>query len=136
MHVHIHVYPCTRIQWEVILWQQNNEAAHVHTTMLKFKEYIKFTHRFSDQLCLFCAFLFSRTTFSEFAAKHARDARFKAIEKMKDRESIFSEFMTSLKKKEKENSKNRGEKVSMISLIVLISTIDDRRGTKSRDEPD
>ncbi|XP_058253511.1 transcription elongation regulator 1a isoform X2 [Hemibagrus wyckioides] len=52
-----------------------------------------------------------RTTFSEFAAKHARDARFKAIEKMKDRESIFSEFMTSLKKKEKENSKNRGEKV-------------------------
>ncbi|KAK3535785.1 hypothetical protein QTP70_021096 [Hemibagrus guttatus] len=52
-----------------------------------------------------------RTTFSEFAVKHARDARFKAIEKMKDRESIFSEFMTSLKKKEKENSKNRGEKV-------------------------
>ncbi|XP_060740597.1 transcription elongation regulator 1a isoform X2 [Tachysurus vachellii] len=52
-----------------------------------------------------------RTTFSEFATKHARDARFKAIEKMKDRESIFIEFMTSLKKKEKENSKNRGEKV-------------------------
>ncbi|XP_053486864.1 transcription elongation regulator 1a isoform X5 [Ictalurus furcatus] len=52
-----------------------------------------------------------RTTFSEFAAKHARDTRFKAIEKMKDREAIFAEFMTSLRKKEKENSKNRGEKV-------------------------
>ncbi|KAM9470403.1 transcription elongation regulator 1a isoform 2-T2 [Clarias gariepinus] len=52
-----------------------------------------------------------RTTFSEFATKHARDSRFKAIEKMKDRETIFTEFMTSLRKKEKENSKNRGEKV-------------------------
>ncbi|XP_046706272.1 transcription elongation regulator 1a isoform X1 [Silurus meridionalis] len=52
-----------------------------------------------------------RTTFSEFATKHSKDGRFKAIEKMKDREAIFTEFMTSLRKKEKENSKNRGEKV-------------------------
>lgn len=70
---------------------------------------------------------FFRTTFSEFAAKHARDTRFKAIEKMKDRETIFTEFMTSLRKKEKENSKNRGEKVSMISIRVLIFTIGDWR---------
>lgn len=49
--------------------------------------------------------------FSEFAAKHARDSRFKAVEKMKDREAIFTEFMTAFRKKEKENSKNRGEKV-------------------------
>ena len=54
-----------------------------------------------------------RTTFSEFAAKHAKDSRFKAIEKMKDREAIFIEFMTSLRKREKDNSKNRGEKLSM-----------------------
>lgn len=66
--------------------------------------------------CASFVHFFFRTTFSEFAAKHARDARFKAIEKMKDRESIFIEFMTSLKKKEKENSKNRGEKVSMITI--------------------
>ncbi|KAJ8408849.1 hypothetical protein AAFF_G00246670 [Aldrovandia affinis] len=52
-----------------------------------------------------------RTTFSEFASKHARDSRFKAIDKMKDREAIFTEFMTLLRKKEKEDSKNRGEKV-------------------------
>ncbi|KTF90082.1 hypothetical protein cypCar_00024546 [Cyprinus carpio] len=51
-----------------------------------------------------------RTTFSEFAAKHAKDSRFKAVEKMKDREAIFNEYMTAFKKKEKENSKNRGEK--------------------------
>lgn len=50
-------------------------------------------------------------TFSEFASKHAKDARFKAIEKMKDREAMFIEFMTALRKKEREDSKSRGEKV-------------------------
>lgn len=52
-----------------------------------------------------------RTTFSEFAAKHAKDSRFKAIEKMKDREALFNEFIAAARKKEKEDSKTRGEKV-------------------------
>ncbi|KAI4893720.1 hypothetical protein NFI96_012171, partial [Prochilodus magdalenae] len=61
----------------------------------------------------------ARTTFSEFAAKHAKDSRFKAIEKMKDREAIFIEFMTSLRKREKDNSKNRGEKVKQDFFELL-----------------
>ncbi|XP_023198504.1 transcription elongation regulator 1 isoform X4 [Xiphophorus maculatus] len=52
-----------------------------------------------------------KTTFSEFAMKHGRDPRFKAIDKMKDREAIFIEFMTAMKKRDKEDSKTRGEKV-------------------------
>ncbi|XP_062392931.1 transcription elongation regulator 1 isoform X3 [Sardina pilchardus] len=60
-----------------------------------------------------------RMTFSEFAAKHARDTRFKAIEKMKDREAIFVEFMTALRKKEKEDSKNRVEKVKQDFFDLL-----------------
>ncbi|XP_051945142.1 transcription elongation regulator 1-like isoform X2 [Xyrauchen texanus] len=59
-----------------------------------------------------------RTTFSEFAARHAKDSRFKAVEKMKDREFIFIEFMTALRK-EKENSKNRGEKVKQDFFELL-----------------
>ncbi|CAH2277125.1 transcription elongation regulator 1 isoform X2 [Pelobates cultripes] len=51
-----------------------------------------------------------RNTFSEFAAKHAKDARFKAIEKMKDREILFNEYMVAARKKEKEDSKNKGDK--------------------------
>ncbi|XP_075712641.1 transcription elongation regulator 1 isoform X4 [Rhinoderma darwinii] len=51
-----------------------------------------------------------RTTFSEFATKHAKDLRFKAIEKMKDREIVFNEYMIAARKKEKEDSKNKGEK--------------------------
>ncbi|XP_020775722.2 transcription elongation regulator 1 [Boleophthalmus pectinirostris] len=63
--------------------------------------------------------LTARTTFSEFALKHSRDSRFKAIEKMKDREAIFVEFMTAMRKKEKEDSKNRGEKVKQDFFDLL-----------------
>ncbi|KAL2094570.1 hypothetical protein ACEWY4_009289 [Coilia grayii] len=60
-----------------------------------------------------------RMTFSEFAAKHARDSRFKAIEKMKDREAMFVEFMTALRKKEKEDTKNKAEKVKQDFFDLL-----------------
>ncbi|XP_067852652.1 transcription elongation regulator 1-like isoform X7 [Heptranchias perlo] len=51
-----------------------------------------------------------RSTFSDFAAKFGKDSRFKAIEKMKDREGMFIEFITSVRKREKEDSKSRTEK--------------------------
>ncbi|KAM4678181.1 transcription elongation regulator 1 isoform 1-T1 [Discoglossus pictus] len=60
-----------------------------------------------------------RITFSEFAGKHAKDQRFKAIEKMKDREILFNEFMVAARKKEKEDSKNKGEKVRMDFFDLL-----------------
>ncbi|KAM9184805.1 transcription elongation regulator 1 isoform 4-T4 [Mergus octosetaceus] len=60
-----------------------------------------------------------RTTFSEFAAKHAKDSRFKAIEKMKDREALFNEFITAARKKEKEDLKTRGEKIKMDFFELL-----------------
>uniref|UniRef100_U3JKT6 Transcription elongation regulator 1 n=1 Tax=Ficedula albicollis TaxID=59894 RepID=U3JKT6_FICAL len=60
-----------------------------------------------------------RTTFSEFAAKHAKDSRFKAIEKMKDREALFNEFISAARKKEKEDSKTRGEKIKMDFFELL-----------------
>ncbi|XP_067084952.1 transcription elongation regulator 1 isoform X2 [Osmerus mordax] len=63
--------------------------------------------------------LTARTTFSEFASRHARDSRFKAIEKMKEREAIFTEYMTALRKREKEDSKTRGEKVKLDFLVLL-----------------
>lgn len=37
--------------------------------------------------------------------KYGKDERFKSIEKMKDRESLFIDFVVELKKKEKENFK-------------------------------
>ncbi|KAI4873132.1 hypothetical protein NFI96_016446 [Prochilodus magdalenae] len=60
-----------------------------------------------------------RTTFSEFASRHAKDPRFKAIDKMKDREAMFTEFMTAFRKKDKEDSKNKGEKVKQDFFDLL-----------------
>ncbi|XP_051959947.1 transcription elongation regulator 1-like [Xyrauchen texanus] len=60
-----------------------------------------------------------RTTFSEFAAKHAKDPRFKAIEKMKDREAMFTEFMMAWRKKDKEDSKNKVDKVKQDFFDLL-----------------
>lgn len=63
--------------------------------------------------------LHTRTTFSEFAAKHSKDPRFKAIEKMKDREVMFTEFMTAFRKKDKEDSKNKVDKVKQDFFDLL-----------------
>lgn len=68
-------------------------------------------------------FYVDRTTFSEFAVKHGRDPRFKTIEKMKDREAIFIEFITALRKREKEDSKSRGEKVSLTQTASIVFSL-------------
>ncbi|XP_051955777.1 transcription elongation regulator 1-like [Xyrauchen texanus] len=60
-----------------------------------------------------------RTTFSEFASKHTKDPRFKAIEKMKEREAMFTEYMMAWRKKEKEDSKNKVDKVKQDFFDLL-----------------
>lgn len=69
--------------------------------------------RTCTHLRIFFSYLLFRTTFSEFASRHGKDPRFKAIDKMKDREAMFTEFMAAFRKKEKEDSKNKGEKVNI-----------------------
>lgn len=48
--------------------------------------------------------------------KYGKDDRFKGIEKMKERETLFTEFMAELKKKEKENLRVKQDKVSQLLL--------------------
>lgn len=55
-----------------------------------------------------------RMNFSDFAAKNAKDERYRSIEKMRDREALFNEYMTDFKKNERERLKIRDEKVSTI----------------------
>jgi len=54
-----------------------------------------------------------RTTFTEFSTRHSKDERFRAIEKVRDRESWFHEYVGELKSREKEetNRPNDKEKV-------------------------
>ena len=51
-----------------------------------------------SNLCLFC-----RTTFKEFAEKYGRDQRFRLVQKKKDQEHFFNQFILILKKRDKEN---------------------------------
>ncbi|XP_028915147.1 transcription elongation regulator 1-like protein isoform X2 [Ornithorhynchus anatinus] len=44
-----------------------------------------------------------RTTFKEFAEKYGRDQRFRLLQKKKDQEHFFNQFMHSLKRRDKEN---------------------------------
>lgn len=46
---------------------------------------------------------FSRTTFKEFAEKYGRDQRFRLVQKRKDQEHFFNQFILILKKRDKEN---------------------------------
>ena len=61
-----------------------------------------------------------RSNFSDFALKYGKDERFKGIERMREREQLFSEYMTELKKasKQKEEhhkqtTKSKTDKVGM-----------------------
>ncbi|XP_054975089.1 transcription elongation regulator 1-like protein [Sorex araneus] len=44
-----------------------------------------------------------RTTFKEFAEKYGRDPRFRLVQKRKDQEHFFTQFILVLKKRDKEN---------------------------------
>ncbi|KAJ8365477.1 hypothetical protein SKAU_G00143080 [Synaphobranchus kaupii] len=45
----------------------------------------------------------SRSTFKEFSEKYGRDQRFKQVQKKKDQEHFFNQFVNALKKRDKEN---------------------------------
>uniref|UniRef100_A0A3B1IIB3 Transcription elongation regulator 1 like n=1 Tax=Astyanax mexicanus TaxID=7994 RepID=A0A3B1IIB3_ASTMX len=45
----------------------------------------------------------SKSTFKEFSEKYSRDPRFKQVPKPKDQELLFSQFVSGLKKRDKEN---------------------------------
>jgi hypothetical protein len=64
-----------------------------------------------------------RSSFSDFASKYGKEERFKAIEKMREREAIFSDFVSDLRRKEKEEKSHQKEKVCIIygNRLVFIS---------------
>jgi len=53
-----------------------------------------------------------RTSFSEFSSKNSKDERYKNIEKSREREGLFNEYMVELRKQEKEEKALRREQVS------------------------
>ncbi|KHJ84389.1 FF domain protein [Oesophagostomum dentatum] len=56
--------------------------------------------------------LHGKSSFSSFGSKFGKDPRFKAVERMRDREDLFNEYVGELHKKEKEERRERKEKAS------------------------
>ena len=51
-------------------------------------------------------------SFGDFSSKASKDSRFKLIEKAREREGMFNEFMIEYRKSQKERVKNLSLKVS------------------------
>jgi len=63
--------------------------------------------------------LSTRTSFSDFAGKHGKDDRFKGIEKRSERESMFNEYMTEVRRKEKEERRAKQEQAKKDYMALL-----------------
>ncbi|VDN18223.1 unnamed protein product [Dibothriocephalus latus] len=65
--------------------------------------------------------LSSKSSFSDFSSKYAKDERFKGIEKMRERESLFQEFVSDLQLREKEKHSQKEKVRILLHLSANIS---------------
>lgn len=75
----------------------------------------RFTYKslFTYECCCF------RSSFSDFAQKYAKDERFKGVEKMRERESLFNEYLIEVRKEEKEKKIQRRETVRTLCRRLM-----------------
>lgn len=55
----------------------------------------------------------TKSSFSDFASKHGKDERFKGVDKMRDRENLFNDFIANLKRRERDEKNALKDKVSI-----------------------
>ena len=59
-----------------------------------------------------------RSTFSDFALRYGKDERFKSVEKMREREQLFTDYLAEMKKlnkhKEHKSSKSTEDVVNSL----------------------
>ena len=58
-----------------------------------------------------CVCLRIRSTFADFCHRYGKDDRFRGMEKSRERESLFNEFIIEVRRKEKEERDSQREKV-------------------------
>jgi hypothetical protein len=58
----------------------------------------------------------TRSSFSDFStSRYARDERWKAIEKMRERENLFNDYQDELRRKEKDEKHQKKEQVREVN---------------------
>uniref|UniRef100_A0A069DXB0 Putative transcription factor n=1 Tax=Panstrongylus megistus TaxID=65343 RepID=A0A069DXB0_9HEMI len=63
--------------------------------------------------------LHGKSSFGDFATKYAKDERFKNIEKMRERESLFNEYILEVRKREKEEKVQKRDQIKKDFLNLL-----------------
>ncbi len=61
-----------------------------------------------------------RSSFNEFSSKYGKDERFKNIEKMRERESLFNEFILEVRKREKEEKSHKRDLVIFVNFPYVL----------------
>ncbi|RCN33509.1 FF domain protein [Ancylostoma caninum] len=103
---------------EALLAQQKKEKVKPVEAKEKFQELLKEAE------------LHGKSSFSSFGSKFGKDPRFKAVEKMRDREDLFNEYVGELHKKEKEERREKKEKAKKEYLAMLAEQTSFTRKTK------
>ncbi|VEL31021.1 unnamed protein product [Protopolystoma xenopodis] len=88
----------------------------------KFKELLK-EAKLTSKLNIIYPQTLVRSSFADFSSKYCKDERFKGIEKMRERESIFQDFLADLRHREKEDKHKERELVSFLSIYRLFIQI-------------
>ncbi|XP_039762270.1 transcription elongation regulator 1 isoform X6 [Pararge aegeria] len=70
--------------------------------------------------------LHSKSSFTDFSSKFGRDERFKSIEKMRDRETYFNEYIVEVRKKDKEEKDRKREQAKSDFIALLKDKAIDR----------
>ena len=59
-----------------------------------------------------------KSTFSDFAHRYGKDERFRGVEKTRERESLFNEFIVEIRRQEKDERDAQREKVRIQSNLL------------------
>lgn len=55
-----------------------------------------------------------RSSFADFSHKYAKDERFRGVDKTRERESLFNEFIVEIRRREKDERDAQREKVCIL----------------------
>lgn len=88
------------------------EGVNLHGKYVYLYEYMDKCQYELKKVMFLVSFRF-RSSFSDFAQKHGKDERFKGIEKTRDRESLFNEYLLEVRRREKDEKLQKKETVSM-----------------------
>lgn len=62
-------------------------------------------------------------SFTEFSAKYGRDERFKAIDKLKDRELMFNDYLSDLRRQEKEEKQQSDKEARKKNFYSMLKEL-------------